>query len=157
MKISLLLLRLSLSSIFLWAFFDKVFGLGFATKAASAWLSGGSPTTGFLKGATYGPFKPFFVSLAGNSLIDWVFMLGLLFLGLALLFGIMRKLTAYLGSLMMLLMWLSLFPPKTNPLVDDHIVYVFVFWVLLYAKDQKWTLNSWWSKTPLVRSFPILE
>lgn len=157
MKTSLLLLRLSLAGIFLWAFFDKLLGLGFSTKAAFAWLSGGSPTTGFLKMATYGPFKPFFISLAGSSVVDWLFMLGLLFVGTALLLGIARKLTAYGGTLMLFLMWLSMFPPKTNPLIDDHVINAFALWVLLYAKDQKWTLYSWWSKTPPVKSLPILE
>lgn len=157
MKISLALLRLSLSTIFLWAFFDKLIGLGFSTLNTKSWLLGTSPTAGFLKGATYGPFKPFFASLAGSSLVDWAFMLGLLFVGTALLFGVARKLTAYAGSLMLFAMWLSMFPPKTNPLIDDHIVYIFALWVLLYSKDQKWTLYKWWIKTPLVKSLPILE
>lgn len=156
MKTSLLLLRLSLAGIFLWAFFDKLLGLGFSTPNMKSWILGNSPTTGFLKGATYGPFKSFFMNLAGSSAVDWLFMLGLLFIGVALLFGIMRKLTAYLGSLMMILMWLSLFPPKQNPLIDEHIVYAIAFWVLLYAKDQKWTLNSWWTKN-MSKNLPILE
>ncbi len=49
-------LRLGMGWTFSWAFIDKVFGLGFATKAAGAWLNGGSPTFGFLKFGTKGPF-----------------------------------------------------------------------------------------------------
>ena len=40
--------RISIGWIFLWAFLDKTFGWGFATPAGKAWISGGSPTTGFL-------------------------------------------------------------------------------------------------------------
>src|SRR5688572_9064984 len=36
--------RLALGWVFLWAFLDKAFGLGFATSAARAWIDGGSPT-----------------------------------------------------------------------------------------------------------------
>jgi hypothetical protein len=68
------LLRYVMGSIFLWAFVDKTFGLGFATKSASAWMFGGSPTYGFLTYAAKGPFAGFFHSLAGNPLVDWMFI-----------------------------------------------------------------------------------
>ena len=156
MTISFLLLRLSLAWVFLWAFFDKIFGLGFSTKPAMSWLLGHSPTTGYLKMATTGPLKTVFSSLSGMAWVDWLFMLGILCLGLALLFGVARKLTAYAGTLFLLLMWASAFPPKTNPVIDEHIVYIFILWVLLYAKDQKWTLNNWWTKN-ISKKLPILE
>ena len=47
-KIVFIALRLVMGFIFLWAFFDKVFGLGFATTTDKAWIYGMSPTTGFL-------------------------------------------------------------------------------------------------------------
>ena len=50
-KIVNIMLRFAMGFIFLWAFFDKVFGLGFATTADKAWIRGGSPTTGFLANA----------------------------------------------------------------------------------------------------------
>lgn len=40
--------RLALGWIFLWAFIDKMFGLGMATESKNAWINGGSPTKGFL-------------------------------------------------------------------------------------------------------------
>lgn len=147
-----------MSSIFLWAFFDKVFGLGFATMPDKSWLAGISPTTGFLKFATYGPFKPFFEALAGNAWVDWAFILALLFLGTALLLGVAMRFTAYAGTLLLLAMWLSLFPPKNNPLIDDHIIYALVLWVLYFSKaGEVWGLSKWWSKTPLVKNFPLLD
>ena len=47
-KIVFVMLRLAMGFIFLWAFFDKVFGLGFATTSEQAWINGGSPTSVFL-------------------------------------------------------------------------------------------------------------
>ncbi len=47
--------RLCLGWTFLWPFLDKTFGLGHETPWSKAWLNGGSPTNGFLAGAT-GPF-----------------------------------------------------------------------------------------------------
>src|SRR3989338_8306910 len=112
------LLRLTMGLMFLWAFFDKVFGLGFATKGADAWLSGGSPTTGFLKFAVHGPFTDFFHSLAGMPAVDWLFMLGLLFVGVSLTFGIFVKLGSLTGFIMLFLMYLALaLPPVNHPFI----------------------------------------
>jgi thiosulfate dehydrogenase [quinone] large subunit len=36
--------RLSMGWVFLWAFFDKTFGLGHETASKDAWTNGGSPT-----------------------------------------------------------------------------------------------------------------
>ena len=80
------LLRLSIGWIFLWGFIDKLFGLGFATKADSAWLAGGSPTFGFLKFAVKGPFAGFYHGLAGSAAVDWLFMAGLSFFWMAMHF-----------------------------------------------------------------------
>lgn len=41
-------IRIALGFIFLWAFLDKVFGLGFSTPSAKAWINGGNPSQGFL-------------------------------------------------------------------------------------------------------------
>ncbi|MFI7542538.1 hypothetical protein ACIBQZ_14865, partial [Actinoplanes sp. NPDC049599] len=48
-------LRLALGWVFLWAFIDKMFGLGLATPEKGAWINGGSPTKGFLGNAVAGP------------------------------------------------------------------------------------------------------
>ncbi|KAB8181519.1 hypothetical protein FH608_051010 [Nonomuraea phyllanthi] len=74
--------RISIGWIFLWAFLDKTFGWGFATPAAKAWINGGSPTTGFLKGTGEHALGGFFGSLAGQAWVDWLFMAGLLGIGL---------------------------------------------------------------------------
>ncbi|HEX5447606.1 MAG TPA: hypothetical protein VFW90_00130, partial [Candidatus Saccharimonadales bacterium] len=85
---ALALARIGIGFVFLWAFFDKLFGLGFSTcrdsatnavhvGCSAAWFQGGSPTTGFLAHATHGPFANWYQSLAGQSWVDYLFMAGL--------------------------------------------------------------------------------
>ncbi len=134
-KITWLVLRLAMGLIFFWVFVDKLFGLGFATKSENAWINGGSPTSGFLLNATRGPLEALFKGLAGVALVDWLFMLGLLFVGLTVTFNRYIKWGALAGSVMLLLMYLSVFPPANNPLFDEHLVYILVL-VLLAYKDS---------------------
>lgn len=136
-KIVTVLLRLVMSFIFLWSFFDKVFGLGFSTTPAQAWIHGGSPTSGFLSFATKGPFVNIFHSLAGIVVVDWLFMLGLLFVGLTLLFNKYVKLGCLAGSLMLLFMYLALLFPANNPIIDEHIVYILVLGLLAFKSEEK--------------------
>lgn len=138
-KYILVTIRIAMALIFLWAFIDKLFGLGFATAPEKSWLAGVSPTTGFLSYATYGPFASIFKALAGVPLVDWLFMLGLLFVGLAFLFNKYVKSAAVVGMVMMLLMYLSMFPPKNNPIIDDHIIYliIFAFYFSIHHKKHK--------------------
>lgn len=132
------LLRVSMGFIFLWAFFDKTFGLGFATKLENAWIRGGSPTTGFLNFGVKGPLAEIFQSLAGVAIVDWLFMLGLLFVGLTLIFNRFVKWGAIIGSIMLFLMYLALLWPENNPVIDDHLVYIFVLVLIsLNSKNQK--------------------
>ncbi|MBI3306076.1 hypothetical protein HYZ82_03045 [Candidatus Nomurabacteria bacterium] len=139
-KIVLLKLRFVISFIFLWAFFDKLFGLGFATTGDKAWLNGGSPTTGFLTAGVKGPFADIFHSLAGVAVVDWLFMLGLLFIGFTLLFNRYVLWGAVAGIIMMILMWLALLFPANNPIIDEHIVYALVL-ALLAIQSKKGELS----------------
>ncbi|MEX0919292.1 MAG: hypothetical protein WDZ64_00900 [Parcubacteria group bacterium] len=134
-KIIFLKLRFVMALIFLWAFFDKTFGWGFNTLKENAWINGGSPTSGFLSNATRGPLAEFFSSLSGVVLVDWVFMIGLLGVGLTLFFNRLVVWGSLFGALMMLLMYLAAFPPTTNPLLDSHVVYILVF-ALLASKNR---------------------
>jgi len=129
-------LRLVMGFIFLWAFADKLVGLGFATPSERAWINGGSPTTGYLKNAVKGPFAEYFANLAGQPWVDWMFMFGLLGVGLTLIINRYVVWGALAGSIMMILMWLSAFPPANNPIIDEHIVYVLVL-ALLTQKSKE--------------------
>lgn len=150
--------RIALGWTFIWAFFDKLLGLGYATQSANAWVNGGSPTTGFLKFATSGPLSDFYSGLAGNAVVDWLFMMGLLFIGGALLLGIGVRIASYAGTLLMLLMWSSRLPPENNPIIDEHIVYILVLLTLGVVKAGQYLgLGKWWANTGWVKRFPILE
>ena len=147
-------LRIVMGWLFLWPFLDKLLGLGFATAPENAWIRGGSPTTGFLKFATSGPLSPLFQSLAGNPVVDWAFMLGLLFIGLALVLGIGVKIAGYSGAVMVLLMWLSNLPPEHNPFLDEHIVYMIILILLAASNAGQWVgLGKWWSEKAKNYSF----
>lgn len=129
-------IRFAISFIFIWAFLDKTFGFGFATSPDKAWIAGGSPTTGFLLNGTHGPLANFFQGLANSSFVDWLFMLGLLFVGLTLLFKKYLKWGVVVGILLMLLMYLAAFPPTNNPIVDDHIIYILVLALLVFENKN---------------------
>lgn len=145
--------------IFLWSFFDKVFGWGFATEAGKGWIDGGSPTFGFLTFATKGPFAEFYQSFAGNPAVDWVFMLGLLFIGIALMLGICVRIAGYAGALMLILMYTAGFmPPEHNPFLDDHLIYAIITIGLTVTQSGYYLgLGKWWSNTRLVKRYAVLR
>lgn len=153
------LVRLSLGWIFLWAFIDKLFGLGFATTTEKAWINGGSPTYGFLTYGTQGPFAEIFQSMANSVFVEWLFMLGLLGLGLALMLGIMTRIAGWLGAVLMILMWLAILPPENNPFMDDHVVYAFVLIWIAYIPEIGHTLGlgKWWNALTLVKKHEWLR
>jgi thiosulfate dehydrogenase [quinone] large subunit len=133
----LVVLRVAMGWIFFWAFLDKLFGLGFATPAEKSWLSGGSPTAGFLKFGTKGPLSSFYQQIAGSAVVDWLFMLGLLFVGITLLFGVLVKLGSYVGILMMILIYSAVLPPEHNPFLDEHIIYILVLLLISFKGQGK--------------------
>ncbi|MGI5518326.1 hypothetical protein [Streptomyces sp. CA-106131] len=161
--------RLIMSFVFLWAFLDKTFGFGYATPPARAWINGGSPTMGFLGRVNVGPMESTFHNWAGAAWADWLFMLGLLGIGLALLGGIALRLTAICGTIMLVLMWAAEWPPakhlsdgspsmSTNPVVDYHIVYAVLLIVLAaVGAGNTWGLGRVWASLPLVRNHAWLR
>ncbi len=150
--------RIAIGWVFLWAFLDKTFGLGFATERADAWVNGGSPTFGFLNFATEGKvFHDFFAGLSG-AFSDWLFMLGLLGIGLALVLGIGMRIAAVSGTIMLVLMWAAELPLVNNPFMDDHIVYALVLIGLaIYGAGRTWGLGRAWEELPIVQRHRFLE
>jgi thiosulfate dehydrogenase (quinone) large subunit len=160
---ALAVLRVATGFIFLWAFLDKTFGLNYATPSARSWINGGSPTKGFLSSVEVGPFQSAFHSMAGTWAADWLFMLGLLGIGVALISGVAVRIAAASGVLMMALMWFAEFPlaqhtsagapsGSNNPLVDYHLLYAVVLIVLAatYA-GSTWGLGRIWARIPFVQ------
>ncbi|MGZ4704149.1 MAG: hypothetical protein ACXWCM_04700 [Acidimicrobiales bacterium] len=161
-------LRIVFGLSFLWAFFDKLFALGYATGVGTdgttdrfgpaAWIHGGSPTLGFLKFGAEGPFKGFYNSIAGAGWADWLFMLGLLGIGLALTFGFTIRIAAVAAGLLYLTMWSVVLPPANNPVLDEHILGLvsMIVLALTFAGDT-WGVGTRWARTTLVRRYPFLR
>jgi thiosulfate dehydrogenase [quinone] large subunit len=161
-------LRIAFGFTFLWAFVDKLFALGYSTGVGpdgktdrfgdAAWINGGSPTEGFLKFGADGPFKGFYNSIAGHPVANWLFMLGLLGIGLALILGVGMRFAAVAGTVMYVLMWSAVLPPENNPLIDDHILGALslVALGLLNAGDT-WGLGRRWARTEAVENYPVLR
>ncbi|AZP15517.1 DoxX family membrane protein [Streptomyces aquilus] len=158
----LAVLRVLTGFVFLWAFLDKTFGFGYATPSGKGWIDGGSPTKGFLGGVAAGPMESTFHDWAGAGWADWLFMLGLLGIGLALIAGIGLRLAAVAGTAMMALMWIAEWPPakhlsdgslsmSTNPFTDYHVVYAIVLIALAAAgAGATWGLGRVWARLPFV-------
>jgi thiosulfate dehydrogenase [quinone] large subunit len=150
--------RLAMGWVFVWPFLDKTFGLGHETASADAWINGGSPTSGFLGHATSGPLSSFYQSLAGQAWADWLFMLGLLGIGVALVLGVALRLAAVAGGTLMILMWSAVLPPENNIFLDDHIVYALVLAILaLSHAGATYGFASTWERYGTVRRFGILR
>ena len=152
---ALAVLRVATGFVFLWAFADKLFGLGYSTPSAKAWINGGNPTKGFLSHVAAGPLQGFFHTIAGTWYANWGFMLGLLGIGVALTAGIGLRIAAVSGTVLMALMWLAEFPPSaaasTNPVTDYHVIYAIVAIVSAAAyAGHTWGLGARWAKLPFV-------
>ena len=160
------LLRLFMGWTFLWAFLDKLFGLGFSTGrlegggidfGKDAWINGGSPTFG-LQFFTKGPFKGFFADIAGQAWLDWLFMGALLLVGLGLMLGVMTRIAAIGGAI-----WMGLFYtataiwPEHNPFLDEHIVYIVVLiGIAIVGAGRYLGLGKYWERLDVVRKHPFL-
>jgi len=153
--------RIVIGFTFLWAFVDKLFGLGYATPSARAWISGGTPAQGFIKGIN-GPFKDVFQVFA-NPLGDWLFMAGLLGIGVAMIAGAGLRIAAVAGTLLMLFMFMAQWPTATamvdgkavsgssNPIVDSHWheALLLIISAVTLAGDT-WGLGKWWGRRSVV-------
>ena len=168
---ALAVLRIGFGLTFLWAFFDKLLALGYATGTNpetgavdrfgdAAWINGASPTEGFL---TYGvnpdsPFAGFFNGLAGYAIVDWLFMLGLLSIGAALVLGIGMRFAAVAGAALYLMMYAAVMVPENNPVFDDHLLGAISVVVLaLTLAGDTWGLGRVWARLPLVHNMPFLR
>jgi len=159
------LLRLTLALVYLWGFINQAFGVSYTNSATNSagqavsygwhfsynsslgWITSGfthSPTAAFI-GNTHGPLAFVLKNLpTGLDDVGWMFALG--GLGVALALGICMRVAGWGGFLLNMLLWLSLFPPGGNPIVDGmHTTYAFALLLLgfLHAGNY-FGLGRWW-------------
>jgi thiosulfate dehydrogenase [quinone] large subunit len=155
---ALALARICLGFVFLWAFLDKNFGLGRPTPSGQGWSfgSGPDPTTAYLQ-AVQGPFAGMFHAMAGQTWVTWLYMVGLLGIGIGLMTGMAFRLSAICGVAMLAFLYAASLPVGANPFVDDHVIEAFMLvGLILIRNGHTWGLGAWWdsvvgTRIPLLR------
>ncbi|MEQ8718599.1 MAG: DoxX family protein [Acidimicrobiales bacterium] len=164
------ILRILLGWSFLWAFLDKMFGLGFATCRAgdssaidfgcdAAMIQGGSPTYGYLEFATRGSHTGDLFSWMASSgpssigFADIGFMAALGLGGIALMTGIGTRIAAVGGVLLMAFMFLAGDVwPENNPINSSHVIEMAAFGGIAWVGAGRLSLQGWFD-----RRFPALK
>jgi len=154
-------LRIVIGFNFLWSFLDKAFGLTYSTAPENAWFAGGSPTRGYLMGSSDGWLGPMWEAMAGNAFVDAVFMLALLGLGIAAIFGAGLRLAAVAGVLLSVSFYLSQLPIEagaTNPITTAHWYYLLIFLLFpLTDAGRTWGVANIWDRFNVVQRNPWLR
>ncbi len=151
MKIfSLLLLRVSLGSLFFYAGITKVLDPNWSADF-------------YLKGAK--TFSSFYTWLLQPNILPTVNFLnewGLLLIGLTVTIGIFVRVSSVGGAVMMLLYYFplldGLYPNPHAFLIDEHIVYAAGFLVLAsFRAGRVFGLEKWCQDLPICTRFPKLR
>jgi thiosulfate dehydrogenase [quinone] large subunit len=156
-------LRLAIGWLWLWAFFDKLFGLGFATTPDKAWINGNSPISGFLMFGTNSesPFYSFFSTelVKYANIMDFVLMGMFFFVGFALIFGIFVRIASLFGIIFMVSIYLSEIPLANNPIIDSHIIYALVLLLFFVGPvvGKYIGLGNKWQNIRFVEKYPFLK
>ncbi|HBI25392.1 MAG: hypothetical protein UT41_C0001G0497 [Candidatus Wolfebacteria bacterium GW2011_GWC2_39_22] len=142
-KIALLLLRVSLGFLFLYA--------GIAKLMNAAWTS-----AGYLKGAQF--MSGFYQWLGAPQNIVWVDFLnewGLFLIGAALLLGFATRAASLFGAIMMALYYIPVlkFPyvGEHSYIVDEHIIYIAGFIVLMvFNAGSNWGIDGMIERSKMI-------
>ncbi|MCL4387306.1 DoxX family protein [Patescibacteria group bacterium] len=133
----LLLLRLSLGWVFLYAGYSKLtVASGFTAKQFLLNLQG--------------PFASFYIPLAGNPIVDNLVIWGELLIGLCLILGVLVRFASFWGIVMMLLFYFAEFPPEHSFIINDQLIYAFIFVYLMFSNAG----NFWGFDKTLEKKFP---
>jgi len=143
--------RLAMAWTFLYAASHQVFVPGWSV-------------VGFLNSTkTFHGIYSLFTGPVIAPILSFVVSYGHLLIGLSLLFGLMVRVSASFGVLLMLLYWTAHmdFPyieNTNNFLLDSHIVYagVLVYLIVMHA-GHVWGLDAWAEKLRFVQEHPRLK
>ena len=101
-----------------------------------------------------------FTAMAGHPVVDALFMVGLLGIGLALLLGIGMRVACWSGIAMLFLMWVAVMPMDSgadhNPFWDDHLQYAVFLAVFLVVDVGRYSLAARWKALPVVQKYSWL-
>jgi thiosulfate dehydrogenase [quinone] large subunit len=175
--ITLALLRIALGLVYLWAFVAQGFGITYSNQAPVAadapadapveyewdfgydsskgWISSGfehSPTESYVDKNTHGPLAPVVQNLP-TGFVDFIWIFALAGLGIGLTFGIFANIAGWGGFLLNIFIWLSTFPPSSNPLIDgEHVAFALSILLFMWLQASNyWGLGRWWrAHTPTV-------
>jgi len=143
--------RLTMAWTFLYAASHQVFDPSFSV-------------VGFLSHTkTFHDLFAVFTTPALAPVVTFLVGYGHLLIGLSLAFGLMVRVSASFGILMLLMYWMAHmdFPyieNKNNFLVDYHIVYAGVLGYLIAKRaGHVWGLDAWVERLPLIADNPRLR
>jgi len=167
-------LRILLGWSFVWAFLDKMFGLGFSTcrgggegvaessidyMCDAAMIRGGSPTFGLLEFGTKGTHTGglfTWMASSGPDTIGWAdvsFMLAMLLGGVALMLGVGTRIAAVGSAILMAFMFLALDVwPDNNPINSSHSIELVVYLGIATVGPGTFSLQNW-----MVKTFPFMS
>lgn len=156
----LALLRIAVGFTFLWSFLDKAFGLCYSTDPSRTWVGAGTPARSYLTGTTTGKPLVSFSKSPAVPIMDWLFVLDLLGIGLAFLLGIDTRLTTVAGVVILGFMYATVTPwmwGSLNPVVNGHLVYALILILIpLTSASDTFGLGLWWKDLGLVKKLPFL-
>jgi len=173
------ILRIAFGWTWLWAFADKLIGLGYGTCASvndagekviqigcdAAFINGGSPTYEVLNvgtaGSALGNWFTWMAPSAPNAqnVTDWVFMIALLLIGLPFILGAGTRLSGIGGALLYLVMYLATsVPPADNPLTNEHILGALTMLAVVFLNGGVYIgIGRWWQGRRFVKRRPYLK
>lgn len=144
--------RLAMAWVFLYAASHQVFVSGWSVA-------------GFLNATkTFHPIYSLFTGPVIAPILTFLVAYGHLLIGLSLLFGLMVRVSASFGILLMLVYWTAHmdFPyvggGTTNFLLDEHIVYAaLLVYLIVKRAGHVWGLDGWAEKLTFVEQHPNLK
>jgi|SRR3989344_2972602 len=149
-RTSIILLRLGIGWLLFYAGWSKV--VTFFTEAQD-WTA-----TGYILGnvkAGGHPFANLLEPFANNVLVDYLNAYGLLLIGLTLILGLLVRWSAFWGIILMILYYLSIFPPEHAFVVDDHVIYALVLiFLAVVGAGRIWGLDKTIENSSAVKNSP---
>ena len=170
------ILRIGIGLIYLWGFISAGFGVHYTNQVVDnnaaapqkveyhwdfeyepdeGWITSGfshSPTEGYVDNNTHGPLA-FIPQNLPTGLVDFMWIFALAGLGIGLTFGIFANIAGWGGFLLNIMIWLSTWPPSTNPIIDgEHVTFALSILLFMWLQASNyWGVGRWWrAHTPLV-------